>query len=592
MGTGHGTMGGMDSEPPTFSRHWRIDRATLIVIALLAAALLWRVVFFFEMYASPYADNLTLDSQVYHEVALAVAAGEWSHGETFFQAPLYPWVLGVVYSLVGPSQTVVKLLQILLSVASCWLIFRVADRIFDRAVALVALAISAVYGMSLYFANELLVVTVIVFLDLLGLDLLTRASTDGRKFLWAAAGVVFGLSAIARPTILPFVAVVGVWIVVTGWRSGKVRTALREAVLFGVGVALPIAPVTLHNYLADGDLVLVATNGGVNFFIGNNPQSDGITAVVPGTRADRWGGHADQVRIAREALGDPGATPREISDFWYDRAWQHIRDDPMEALRHTAYKAFILINAHEVSNNRVIEFVTRHSSIYSWATLRIWLILPLALAGLVVGGGRRLPKSLLLIFVVVYSATVIPFFINARFRMPLAVVLIIFAAAAVVAWCRWLRERPLDRRFGRLVGVSVAAALVGAVVVRPLPALRVPDAQAFFNEGEACRAHGDFAAATGWYQAALGEYPGFCDAAFNLAQIHARVFPDPKKVVEVLEPVEPSCAEDIGIRRLLGLSLCSVGRCDEGVEHLRFVATRSPGSEDAKRELDWALSQD
>ncbi|MCK5377344.1 MAG: hypothetical protein KAJ97_09695, partial [Acidobacteria bacterium] len=62
----------MDSEPPTFSRHWRIDRATLIVIALLAAALLWRVVFFFEMYASPYADNLTLDSQVYHEVALAV----------------------------------------------------------------------------------------------------------------------------------------------------------------------------------------------------------------------------------------------------------------------------------------------------------------------------------------------------------------------------------------------------------------------------------------------------------------------------------------------------------------------------------------
>ena len=361
MGTGHGTMETMDSEPPTFSRHWRIDRATLIVVGLLAIALLWRVVFFFEMYASPYADNLTLDSQVYHEVALAVAAGEWSHGETFFQAPLYPWVLGVVYSLVGPSQTVVKLLQILLSVASCWLIFRVADRIFDRAVALVALAISAVHGMSLYFANELLVVTVIVFLDLLGLELLIRASADGRKFLWAAAGVVFGLSAIARPTILPFVAVVGVWIVVTGWRSGKVRTALREAVLFGVGAALPIAPVTLHNYLADGDLVLVAANGGVNFFIGNNPQSDGITATVPGTRGDRWGGHEDQVRIAREALGNPVATPRQISDYWYDSAWRYIRIAPWEAIRHTAFKAIILINAHEISNNRIIEFVTRHS---------------------------------------------------------------------------------------------------------------------------------------------------------------------------------------------------------------------------------------
>jgi len=582
----------MDSETDESPRNRRIDTRTLILIALLAVALLWRLVYFFEMYASPYGDNLTLDSRVYHEVALAAAAGEWSHGETFFQAPLYPWFLGVVYSLAGPSQTVVKLLQILLSVASCWLIYRMAARIFDRAVALVALAMSAVYGMSLYFANELLVVTVIVFLDLLGLDLLLRATPDGRKILWAAAGVTFGLSAVARPTILPFVAIVGIWIVVTGWRSGTVRMALREAILFGVGVAIPIAPVTLHNFLADGDLVLVAANGGANFFIGNNPQSDGITAVVPGTRPDRWGGHQDQVWIAREALGDPGATPREISDYWYDRAWQYIRDAPVAAIRHTAFKAFILINAHEVSNNRVIEFVTRHSSIYSWATLKIWLVLPLALAGLVVGGGRRHANALLLIFVVVYSATVIPFFINARFRMPLAAVLIIFAASAVVAWFRWLRSRPLDRRFGRRVVVSVAVAVMGAVAARPLPALRVPDAQAFFNEAEACRAHGDFTAATDWYRAALADYTGYCDAAFNLAQIHARVFPDPAKVVEVLEPVEPSCAEDLGIRRLLGLSLCAEGRRDEGVKHLRFVVMRSPGSEEARRELERALSQD
>jgi len=585
-------MEAMDSESPASSRNRQIKTEQLIVVALLAVALLWRLVFFLEMYGSPYADNLTLDSQVYHEVALAAAAGEWSQGETFFQAPLYPWILGVVYSLVGPSQTVVKLLQILLSVASCWLIFRVADRVFDRTVALVALAISSVYGMSLYFANELLIVTLIVFLDLLGLDLFIRAGADGRKFLWAAAGVVFGLSAIARPTILPFVAIIAVWIVITGWRSGKARTALREAVIFGVGVAVPIAPVTLHNYLADGDLVLIAANGGVNFFIGNNPQSDGITAAVPGTRGDRWGGHEDQVRIAREALGDPGATPRQISDYWYDSAWKYIRVSSLEAIRHTAFKAFILINSHEVSNNRIIEFVTRHSWIYSWATLKFWLVLPLAFAGLVIGGGRRHPKSLLLVFIAVYTATVLPFFINARFRMPLATVLIIFAASAVVTWFRWLRERPFERRFGGVVVISAAVALVGAVVAQPLPALRAPDAQAFFNEGEACRAHGDFAAAAGWYQAALDDYPGYCDAAFNLAQIHARVFPDPKKVVEVLEPVDSFCAEDIGIRRLLGLSLCSVGRREEGVEHLRFVAARSPGSEEARRELEIALRKE
>jgi 4-amino-4-deoxy-L-arabinose transferase-like glycosyltransferase len=582
----------MESETGETSAGKRIDRSTLIVLALLAVALLWRVVFFLEMYASPYADNLTLDSRVYHEIGLAAAAGEWSQGETFFQAPLYPWLLGIVYSVTGPSQTVVKLLQILLSVASCWLIYRIADRAFDRRVARAALAISAIYGMSIYFSNELLVVTVIVFLDLLGLDLLLRAISEDRKIIWLAAGAIFGLSAIARPTILPFVAVAGAWVVITGWRKGNLRTALREAVLFGVGVALPIAPVTLHNFLADGDLVLVASNGGVNFYIGNNPQSDGITAVVPGTRADRWGGHADQVRLAREALANPVATPREISDYWYDLAWQHIRDDPAHALRHTAYKGFILLNAHEVSNNRVIEFATRHSSIYSWATLRIWLILPLAFAGFVIGDGRRRPKSLLVVFAVVYSATLIPFFINARFRLPLAAVLTIFAAAAVVAWWNWLRSKPLDRRLGRRMVASMIVAVVVAILAQPLAALRVPDAQAFFNEAEACRAHGDFEAASGWYQAALDEFPAYCDAAFNLAQIHARVFPDPATVVDILEPVSESCAEDTGIRRLLGLSLCAVGRNSEGVAHLQFVARRSPGSRDAQQELEWALNRD
>jgi 4-amino-4-deoxy-L-arabinose transferase-like glycosyltransferase len=585
-------MGAMDSEAPAYFRNQKVDSGKLILIALLAVALLWRFVYFLEIYASPYGGSLTLDSEVYHQIGDEAAHGRWSSGETFFQAPLYPWALGAVYAIIGVSQTAAKLFQILLSVSSCWLIYRITDRAFDRTTAQVALAISSVYGMYIYFSNELLVVTLIVFLDLLGLELLLRAFAVHRQALWGAAGVVFGLSAIARPTILPFVAAVLFLIVITGWKSGGVRVVLLNAGVFALGVALPIAPVTVHNYLADGDLVLVAANGGVNFFIGNNPQSDGITAAIPGTRPDRRGARADQVRIAREELDEPHLTPRGVSGYWYDRAWSYIRDEPRQAIRHTAYKAFILANAHEVSNNRVIEFVTRYSSVFSWATLKFWLILPLALAGVVIGRGRSRQTTLLLIFAIVYAATVVPFFINARFRMPVVAVLIIFAAAAVVSWFRWLRTRPLDRHIGRRVAVSAAVALVTAIAIRPAPALRVPDAQAFFNEAEAFRARIDYANAARWYQKALDAYPGYCDAAFNLARIHAEIFPDPRRVVEVLESVVEPCAEDIDIRRLLGLSLCAVGRCDEGAKHLHFVAELDPGSEEARRELEWALSRD
>ena len=570
-------MGTMDSEAPADSGRRRRDR--LILIALLSVAFVWRLGYFLEMEASPYRGSLTLDSEVYHETAVEVAHGRLSGGSTFYQAPLYPWALGLVYAVFGTSQTIAKLLQILLSVSSCWLIYRIARRVFDRSVAQVALGISAVYGMFIYFSNELLVVTVIVFLDLLGLDLLLRAAADERKILWAGAGVVFGFSAIARPTILPFVAVVCVWTAVSGWRSGKRLAALRATIVFAAGAALPIAPVTLHNYLADGDLVLIAANGGFNFYIGNNPQSDGVTAAAPGIRPDRGDAYSDQVQVARQRLGRIDATPRQISDFWFGQAWTYIRSAPAKALRHTAYKAFILFNAHEISNNRVIEFVTRHSSIFSWATIRFWVVVPLALAGCIVGGGQRRSTTLLLVFAVVSAATVVPFFINARFRMPVVSVLIIFAAAAVVSWFRWLRNQPLDWRRGRRVVASVIVALVVAVAVRPLPALKVPDAQAFFNEAEAYRMQGDYASAARWYQRALEEYSGYCDAAYNLARILTDIYPDPQRVVEVLEPAIGQCADDTGIRSLFGRALCAVGRCDEGSVHLEF-AQQGQGTSD------------
>jgi 4-amino-4-deoxy-L-arabinose transferase-like glycosyltransferase len=553
----------MDSEAPADSTPRR--RARLILFALLAVALVWRLVYFVEMQASPYADSLSLDSLVYHELAVEATHGRWAPGPTFYQPPLYPWSLGIVYSTFGASQVAAKMLQILLSVASCWLIYRIAEQAFDRKVAQFAIGFAAIYGTYIFFANELLAVTLVVFLDLLGLDLLLRAVDDDRKMLWGAAGALFGLSAVARPTILPFVMAVCLWIIVSGWRAGKRQTALTVVVVFAAGAALPILPLTLHNWLADGDLVLVASNGGFNFFIGNNPQSDGITAAAPGMRPDLGGAHADHVGAAREALGRSDATPKEISDYWYGRAWSHIRSDPGWATRHTAFKAVAFFNAYEVSNNRIIDFVTRHSSIYSRATVGLWIVLPLAVTGVIVGGGRRRRMVLLLLFVAVYSATVVSFFVNARFRMPVIGVLIVFAAAALVALMTRVRERRFDTRSM----VAVAAAVLTAVVIRPLPSLRTTDAQAFFNEAEAYRSQEDFANAADWYRRALDEYPAYCDAAYNLARIYTDVTPDPVRVVESLEPTIDVCGEDMGIRLMLGRALCAVGRCDEGREHIR-----------------------
>ncbi len=181
------------------------------------------------------------------------------------------------------------------------------------------------------FAGEFVAVTLFMFLSLLALDLLAAEHRNQIVSRVGAAGLAFGLAAITRGTILPFVAVV----VVGSWRrlastDGPPAGLLRGGVL-RVGVGLMVAPVSLHNYRADGNLVLIASNDGLNFYMGNNPDSDGMTTAVVGMRGDQRGGTEDQLRMGREDLGDPEASPGAVSRSWYRKGFRFIAESPRQA---------------------------------------------------------------------------------------------------------------------------------------------------------------------------------------------------------------------------------------------------------------------
>jgi len=571
----------------------RMTTSDGVVVALLLVAAIWRLAYFAEMFASPYAFDLGIDGEVFHESALEIIAGNWTSGGTFYQAPVYPRFLGAIYLLFGPNPIVAKMVQILLSIATCWLIYDIASRVFDRLVAGIALAASSVYGMFLYFANELLAVTLFMFVTLLALDVLMVASTRRHLAWWWVAGLSFGLAAITRGTILPFAVLVPLWIVTSRRRITKVSRAFLEAAVFVAGVALVILPVTIHNYRADGNWVLIASNDGLNFYMGNSPFSDGVTTAVDGMRSDQRGSTEDQYRVARENLGDPTASPGEVSRYWYGEGFRFIKKNPGRWVQMTLRKALLLINAYEFGNNRVVEFVARHSWVFRNVTIGYSLILPLAVAGLLLGGGRRPQVFLLYAFVAVYSIVVIAFVVTARYRLPVVPVLVIFAAVAVGEWGRWLIRRGWTagwRGSLRVIG-SIALAILVTAAARPDTSLQNPNAQAFFNEAEAYRSLGDYRAAAYWYGQALLAHPGYCDAGFNLARIQAEVLGDPEGVVEVLQPLIGPCGEDLGIRRLLGLALCTAGRFDEGLEHLRFVVLADPESAMAGTNLEWTCRQ-
>jgi hypothetical protein len=222
--------------------------------------------------------------------------------------PLFPcaFVLlpaGVLYKLAGPNVGLGRLAGCLLGSLTCYLIARLGATVAAYHTGVLAGLLAAVYWPFIYFDAGLLTVTLEAFLDVAMLLLLITAIRGGRWWIFLAAGIVWGLSGITRPNVLALAPGLVAWLWLAVERQGRLKRWLVATALSCAGAAVVVLPVTLRNYFVAGEFVLIASQGGVNFYIGNNPHSNGYTAVVPGTRADWWGGYEDTHRIVEHALG-------------------------------------------------------------------------------------------------------------------------------------------------------------------------------------------------------------------------------------------------------------------------------------------------
>ncbi len=395
-----------------------------------------------------------MDALYHVEWARAFARGEDYQPGPFFRAPLYPWFLGLCFRVFGEDLLVPRLLQAMLGTLSVALVFRIGALVFDRRVGLLASAAAATYWMSIYFDGELLLPVLEVLFDLAAIErtLVAGRSRRGRDF--AIAGAAWGAAALVRPNVLAFVPLLALWSLQAreGWRRRS-----RRAVALGLGVAALLAPVALYNRVVGGDTVLVSSQGGVNFYIGNNPASDGSTAIVPGTRGDWWGGYHDAIAIAEEARGR-SLRPSEVSAYYTERALAWMRAEPAAAAEHVAWKLRLFWTDWELGNN-VDErfFALRYAPMLAWLPLGFGVLAPLGLLGLVLGWRQSWSAAPLFLFVPVYCATVVAFFVCARFRIPVVAPLAILAAHACVWALRCVARLP---RASVVLAGAAAAALV------------------------------------------------------------------------------------------------------------------------------------
>ena len=91
-------------------------------VAIGTLALAVRFFYLWEIHDAPGFTRLVGDGVVYDDWARALAAGDWLGQGIFYQAPLYPYFLGVLYAVFGHDLLAVRIVQCILGALACALL--------------------------------------------------------------------------------------------------------------------------------------------------------------------------------------------------------------------------------------------------------------------------------------------------------------------------------------------------------------------------------------------------------------------------------------------------------------------------------------
>ena len=478
---------------------------------IFVLAYVLRLVYIIEISDRPYFSAPAVDAEYHDTWAQQIAGGDFTFEEgPFFRAPLYPFFLGLLYFLTGHDYFILRVIQALIGALSCVLIFNLGRRLFSERAGLIAGLISACAGIFIYFEAEFLIPVILLPLDLAVILTLLKARDRDRSVWWWLGGIFFGLSAVARPNILITLPVIAVLIIT---KKQLKRSAVR-ALLVSLGIILPIIPVTVYN-LQQGEFVPISTQGGVNFYIGNNAESDGATAVFPGL-SNIWR-YEDAVELAETESGRD-LSAGEVSDFYYRKGADFIFNQPLKWLNLIGRKTLLWFSRIEISNNKNIYFSARDSILLQITMYNgFWLYGSLGILGFAIFYRRKFEYRIIVWFVLLYSASVILFFVTSRYRAPMLPFFIIFAAAAA-DYIFDLFKRKDYPALKRLIPLYLPLLLLTSVNFLGVQKIARP--YAHFSLGNAYQKKAQPALAEQEYLKALQADPGYKQVNLNLGVIY------------------------------------------------------------------------
>jgi hypothetical protein len=438
-----------NSEGAALRRGRRTLLVTIVAGALALRLLHLHAVAGYEIRQPPPS---RMDRWLAMEIASAIADGDPVGGwaAPYDSSPGYDYVLAALYIATGRSWLGALVVQAVLGSLVPLLLYAAGRRLHGWSVGLLAALLAAAYAPAIFYEGLLVkfaLVPVVVASLLLACVLLRT---------WRPAaflgGLALGVLGLLRPNMLLAAPIVAYWAAA----REPAGVALRRLGWIAAGAVLVLLPMAARDRLAAAR-GLESTLGGIHFYMGTNPAADGEYVILPGIAPDVVGHLADAQRIAEERSGRR-LTRAEVSRFWFGEGVRFVREHPGRYALLQLRKMWFALDADEDGSfGDDFEEFRELSPVLRLPLVMFGMIAPLAL----LGAGRRetAPLGLLAGAVLV---SLLPFFVEARYRLPLAPIAILLAAIGTARLDTWRRAGRNLRLVATVLVLLLVAVVLGA----------------------------------------------------------------------------------------------------------------------------------
>ncbi len=551
---------------------------SILLASVCGLAFFLRFLHVVQTFEVPTLVRLLGDAKGYFDWALEISAGDWYGANTFYQAPLYPYFLAVLITLFGPSVTLIRLVQMMLGVAGVALIGVAGRKLFSERVGLVSAFMLAVYPPAIYYDGIIQKAALATFLLCALIAACVYLQSEQRWWCALLTGVSLGLLVLTRENALLWTPLIPLWILL-GIRATKWHR-WRLVGCYASGIALILLPVAARNASLGGEWSPTTFQAGPNFYIGNNLHASGIyEPLVPGRETPMYE-RADAQRLAEQAIGHE-LSAREVSQFWMARAWGEIRQSPNRWLQLMLAKTFMVFNRYEVPDVESM-YIFREYSVPLQLS-RIWhfgILCPLGIWGLVVTAGNWRKLWLYHLLLLTMIAAIVLFFILGRYRNPVAVLFIPFAAVGVVD----LGMRVRERRWPSAIAAAAVLLLSAVICNLSVHDERSLEASCYMNMGISASMAGDLPTGIELLKRAVTEFPEMAEGYVNLGQAYM-LNHQPDLAVKCFQNALTLDPRLVSVHFLLGEAYEYSGQRQQAIEQYQHAVTANPTDSRASEAL-------